>query len=106
MGQSIEQLVTSTRYVADLHDIAQLSAEERAELLARYKAEVADLAALQEQAFEAFKQTAPHIPDRATCLAFSRVARKHQAAQRALARIEQAVAQALPRRIDGLTFSL
>src|SRR5260221_8813134 len=105
MGQSIEQLVASTTLFVDLHDIPQLSAEERAELLARYKTEVADLAAQQAVAFEAFKQPAPAIPDRATCLALSRVARKHRAAARALTRVEQAITQeAPPRRIDGLTF--
>jgi hypothetical protein len=104
VGQSIEQLVTSTRYFMDLHAVPNLSPEECAELLARYKAEVADLAIQQEAAFAAFKQPAPQMPSLATMRALNRVVRKHRAACLAFARIEQAITQETKRaqRIDGL----
>ena len=105
MGLSTEQLLTSTRYFLDLHDVPSMSPAQRTELLDTYKAEVTDLAAQEQQAIERVRQQEPHMPAMSTMRALSRVARKHRAAQRALARIEKAITQAeIPQRIDGLTF--
>ena len=105
MGLSTEQLIASTNLMLDLHAIPGMAAEERAATRARYKAQVFALAAQEKAALEAFKQSAPKIPDRAACLALGRGARQHRAAQRALARIELAITQEAERalRIDGLT---
>ena len=105
MGLSTEQLIASTTLMLDLHDIAQMSAEERAEKLATYKAQVTELAAQEQQAIARVQP--PNMPPLSHMLALSRVARKHRAAQRALARIERAITQEAERalRIDGLTLS-
>lgn len=94
MGQSLAQLEHSIFLMGDLADIPGMSADERTQLIAKYRAELDSLTTEVEALRTQFSQLAHGVPALRIAKALSTTTRRQRSAEIAFERIHQAVVKA------------